>query len=142
MADAPVEVTLLDQMIAKMATDWLNAPAAEKESARTYASQMVSGNTTAVLEAMESTELRERYWHLYACHNPHIGLPMSWRAPLDKSVHARRLRHVRKNEMLRIEKIMRERQEPLKQGEKYESLFGKPSTAAPTPTVAPVLVAA
>lgn len=84
----------------------------------------IKGMPTRVLRTFDVDALRERYWHLWLCNRPHFGLPRSWRAPLDQSPYARKLRAVRKNEMLRIEALLREKQQPLRGGTKYESIFG------------------
>lgn len=99
----------------------------------------MSGIPSLVLRTMTTDVLRERYWHLWLCSHPHFGLPRSWRATLDKSPRARKMRAIRKNEMIRIEKIVvRQRGETLKKGAKYESVFYPISDTASQPKNAPL----
>jgi hypothetical protein len=98
--------------------------ASELDQLRKTDPEMVS-TPTASLKTMSTNDLRDRYWHLWLCNNPGFGVPRRLRATPDKSQRTRQVRAIRKNEMLRIARIVTaERQESLNMGKKYDSLFG------------------
>lgn len=89
------------------------------------------GTPTKTLRSLTCEQLCERYWQLWSMQNPYHGIPRSWRAQRDNSPVARKTRHVRKNEMTRINKIITERhpddwRNRIKQGQTYIRLFGEP----------------
>lgn len=116
--------TNVHEILAKIATEWQKTPLEQKAQAKELVDLGIVGTSKATLQSLSTADLRDRYWHLWLCNNPHFGVPVSWRAPLDKSPLARKIRHVRKSEMIRIAKIVTdERKEVLGAGNKYNELF-------------------
>lgn len=118
--------TNVHDILVKISAEWQKTPPEQKAQAKELVDLGIVGTSTSTLQSLDSDALRDRYWHLWLCNNPHFGIPVSWRAPLDKSPMARKIRNVRKNEMLRIERIIKtDRQEDLHAGQKYDEIFEK-----------------